>query len=577
MQCGSSQSIISEEYMDYITDYVLEDVAADTLDYCTLEVNEEYRINYVNRSQIPPLRVSEYTYYGIPKLYGLLEFNVLNLSDTGIYQVQQPPLALTGKQVLIGFVDTGIRFTDEVFLDAFGNTRIEAIWDQSLEIDGKAPYGFFYGSEFTREEINEALEAYRENEADKTVSEQIAAAREIVPSWDEDGHGTILASIAAGSDLGQNTFIGAAPDADIVVVKLKQTKQYLREYYLVNPEERAFQENDIMLACKYLLEYASVFERPLVIVLGIGTNMGDHAGNSPLGRYLGSLNRKRNVAVIVAGGNEGNSSHHFLGNLNWIEEGGYENAEIRVGEGESGFVCELWGSSPDVFEIGITSPGGERIPRISFNYREGLSFDFVYEQTKIDIDIVLVEEFSSQQLIFMRFINPTPGVWTITVYPQGTVYNGIFHLWLPIRQFLSAETYFLSPNPYTTITEPAMAQDVFTVGAYNAQTGAFAFFSGRGNNRMGYPKPALTAPGLQVYTLLGTTSGTSIAAAYTAGAVAAFMQWAVIEQNAPLVSGLDIRGYFIQGAERELFLRYPNQEWGYGTLHLQGVFDKLRR
>ena len=28
-----------------------------------------------------------------------------------------------------------------------------------------------------------------------------------------------------------------------------------------------------------------------------------------------------------------------------------------------------------MFEIGITSPGGERIPRISFNYQEELSYD----------------------------------------------------------------------------------------------------------------------------------------------------------------------------------------------------------
>lgn len=583
MQCDGSTAIISEAYMDYITDYILEDLVEDTLDYCTLEVNEEYRINYVNRSQIPPLRVSEYSYYGIPKLYGLLEFNILNLSDSGIYQVQNPPLSLTGKGVLIGFIDTGIRFTEKVFQDAFGNTRIKAIWDQSLEIAGKAPEGFFYGSEFKTEEIQKALEAFQNAPQDATQSERILAAREIVPSWDEDGHGTVMASIAAGSDLGQNTFIGAAPDAELLVVKLKQAKQYLRSYYLLNEKEAAFQENDIMLACRYLLSYASVFERPLVIVLGIGTNMGDHAGNSPLGRYLSTLNRRRNIAVLAAGGNEGNASHHFLGNLNLFEEENgleqeaYEQVEIRVGEGERGFVCELWGTSPDVFEISIVSPGGERIPRISFNYREGLSFRFVYEQTQIDIDIILVEEFSSQELIFMRFIDPTPGVWTVTVYAQGVTHNGTFHLWLPLRQFLTAETYFLTPNPYMTITEPAMAQDVFTIGAYNTQTGAFSFFSGRGNNRLGYPKPALTAPGINVYTLLGTTSGTSVAASYAAGAVAAFLQWAVIEENNPLVSGVDIRGYFIQGAERDFALRYPNREWGYGTLQLRGVFDKLRR
>lgn len=573
MQCNGSEAIISNDYIDYITDYIVEEsrISGQEVDYCSLTINEQFRINYVNRSQLPEISVSGFYYYGIPKLYGLVqnEFNTLDLTETAIYQVQQPPLNLTGRQVLIGFVDTGIRYTEDIFRDEFGRSRIVAIWDQSLEIPGRAPEGYFYGSEFFKEDIDEALAADN--------------PRSVVPSWDEDGHGSRMAAVAAGTNLGQDTFIGAAPDADIVVVKLKEAKQYLRDYYLINEEAAAYQENDIMLACKYLLQYARVFERPLVIVLGVGTNSGDHAGNSPLGKYLSDINRRRNVAVIVAAGNEGNANHHYLGNLNRsLEEmpeiqTPFQNVEIRVGDGERGFVCELWGSSPDVFEIGIVSPGGERIPRISFNYQEGLNFNFVYERTRIDIDIVLVEEFSSQELIFMRFQDPTPGVWTITVYNQGVLNNGIFHVWLPITQFLTSRTYFLTPNPYTTITEPAMAPDVFTVGAYNSESGAFAFFSGRGNNRMGYPKPALVAPGIEVYTPFGASTGSSIAAAFTAGAVADFLQWAVIEENAPLISGLGIRGYFIQGAEREAENRYPNREWGFGKLNLQGVFDELRR
>jgi len=572
LQCAGSEAIISNDYIDYITDYRVadEEISGSPLDYCFLQVNEQYRINYVNRSQLPGVRVADYYYYSIPKLYGLVqnEFNTLNLTDTAIYQVQQPPLKLTGSGVLIGFVDTGIRYTEDVFRDEFGGSRIAAIWDQSLELEGRAPEGFFYGSEFTREDIDGAL--------------ALENPRDLVPSWDEDGHGSRVAAVAAGSNLGESIFIGAAPEADILVVKLKPAKEYLRDYYLIKEDAVAFQENDIMLACKYLLQFARVFERPLVIVLGVGTNYGDHAGNSPLGRYISDLNRKRNVAVVVAGGNEGNANHHYLGNL-YMNQGDvpgqsvYENVEIRVGEGERGFVCEVWGSSPDVFEIGITSPGGERIPRLSFNYQEGLQFEFVYERTRIDIDIVLVEEFSGQELIFMRFQDPTPGVWTITVYSRGTLNTGIFHVWLPIQQFLSSRTYFLSPDPYTTITEPGMSSDVFTVGAYDSESGAFAFFSGRGNNRIGYPKPALAAPGQNVYTPFGVSTGSSIAAAFTAGAVADFLQWAVIEGNVPLISGLGIRGYFIQGAEREPELVYPNREWGYGKLNLNGVFVALRR
>ena len=113
----------------------------------------------------------------------------------------------------------GIDYTHEAFRDSQGNSRILAIWDQTIQ-DGDAPEGFHYGTVYTREDINRALQA------DDPYS--------VVPSRDENGHGSAMAGVAAGSGLGNGlTYVGAAPDADIVVVKLKEAKQYLRDH----PEE----------------------------------------------------------------------------------------------------------------------------------------------------------------------------------------------------------------------------------------------------------------------------------------------------------------------------------------------------
>ena len=48
-----------------------------------------------------------------------------------------------------------------------------------------------------------------------------------------------------------------------------------------------------------------------MICIGLGTNWGDHAGNSILSQYLNRIADKRNRAVVVCGGNEGNAGHHF--------------------------------------------------------------------------------------------------------------------------------------------------------------------------------------------------------------------------------------------------------------------------
>lgn len=69
-------------------------------------------------------------------------------------------------------------------------------------------------------------------------------------------------------------FLGAAPDADIVVVKLKQAKQFLRDYYMTPPGVPAYGTNDIMLAVKYLSSFCIPFHIRAVICLGVGSSFG---------------------------------------------------------------------------------------------------------------------------------------------------------------------------------------------------------------------------------------------------------------------------------------------------------------
>ena len=67
-----------------------------------------------------------------------------------------PALQLDGKGIMIGLVDTGIDYTNEIFRNPDGTTRIVGIWDQTLQ-EGEPPRGFLYGSEYRQERINAAL------------------------------------------------------------------------------------------------------------------------------------------------------------------------------------------------------------------------------------------------------------------------------------------------------------------------------------------------------------------------------------------------------------------------------------
>ena len=397
--------IVSEDYMGILLDYLPGEQERSGDWYCYKQIDGALGVYYMEIARAMPLSPANYLYRYIPQLYGLggfpamgsREFDAGPLEVSGILAQQQPPLELTGRSVVMAFLDTGISYENPVFRFSDGSSRILAIWDQTDQ-SGTAPEGIGYGSEYTRKKINEAL-----------FSEDPFS---VVPERDENGHGTAMASVAAGSRLEEGTaFTGAAPDADIVVVKLRPAKRYLREFYQVAEEVPAYSADDIMFAVKYVQQFAVPLYRPLVICLGTGTSLGSHTGGSLLSEYLQSIAARISHAVVIGGGNEGNTAGHFRAALKEEET----KAEIRVGENVRGFTAELWGTLPAVFRISVRSPGGELIPETDFRLGASVDYTFVYEKTRVRIDYMTNERNTGNELILLRFTLPSPGVWTISV------------------------------------------------------------------------------------------------------------------------------------------------------------------
>ncbi len=558
------EMILSDDFLDIIVDYdVIEEILAGAdVEFCYREIDAGFGVAHVRRSQVQPISIGYYGYSTIPKLYGLMQavgrtFDASPLIAMGNVRVQNPPLALQGSGVIMGFIDTGIRYQEAAFRREDGSTRILSIWDQTIQT-GTPPEGFLYGTEYRRADIDRAL-AEPEPET-------------VVPSTDTIGHGTRMASAAAGSLLNQGlTFRGAAPLADIAVVKLKGAKSYLRDYYLIDDRAEAFEENDIMEAVKYLQQMAVAFSRPVVIVIGLGTNMGSHDGTSALDSYLNIVAGRRSRAVVVGCGNEGDKAHHYD---NFMPS----NVEIRVAGQMKGFCAEIWGGLPDVYAVSIRSPGGEVSPVIDFRNGIDRNVSFIFERTRIQVSIILVEKDAGDPLVFFRFIDPTPGIWTVTLTASRRMSGrGQYHMWLPIEAFLEQSVTFLQPSPDVTLTEPANASQVISISTYDSYTDSWYAPSGRGYTRNGSIKPDLAAPGVGVHTALGTTDGSCMAAALAAGCVAQFLEWAVVDGNAFAVDSRGTKSYLIQGAERPGDIIYPDRQWGYGRININGTFETLAR
>ena len=525
-------------------------------------INEIFGILYVPLENTGELEITGTSYNSIPKCYTYMDMEAAGAS--GITRLHDHPyLKLRGKGTAVAVIDSGIDYQNEVFRNA-GGSRIAYLWDQSLEEESdmgaaKVPYGRL----FRKRDIDLALDS--ENPFS------------IVPSRDTNGHGTALAGIAAGNMVQGENFTGAAPEATLIIIKVKPAKQYLRNFYLYPPEAEVFQEDDVMMAIAFAIRLAKELGVPLSICVGIGSSQGAHLGTNALSQYVDYVANFSQVSVSVAAGNEGNTRNHSTGIFSQERE--KIVTELRVAEREQGFTMEFWGEPPEIYELSIQSPTGEILEVSSSIGSRTQELSFVFVETKVYVNYILIERQTGYSLVYIRFFHPASGIWKI--FTQGKNKQNVqFHMWLPVEGLISQDTYFLEPSPYTTVTAPGDARNSITATAYQHRDGSIYIAAGRGYTPNGMVTPHLAAPGVNVKVPLvrggfGTRSGTSISAAQTAGIAALLFEWAIIRDNQPFFTGSSVKYYLQRGARREENMQYPNPEWGYGRVDLYHTFELL--
>lgn len=212
-----------------------------------VELQNEFAIITIAESMIEQLALlPEIEYIEKPKR---LFFQVVNGRRVScITSVQNARPFLFGEGILVAVIDSGITYANADFRKEDGSTRIRVLWDQS--ISGNPPVHYSIGTEYTEEQINEALRQ-------ESRSEQLR----IVPSIDVSGHGTAVAGIAAGS----GTQRGVAPESDLIIVKL------------ASPRKDGFpRTTELMQAIDYVVRKAIEFEMPVAINISFGNTYGSH-------------------------------------------------------------------------------------------------------------------------------------------------------------------------------------------------------------------------------------------------------------------------------------------------------------
>lgn len=466
-----------------------------------------------------------------------------------ISSVQTGREGLSGEGILVGAADSGIDYFHPDFRNEDGTTRILKLWDQT--VPGNPPRGYVTGSEYTEEEINEAL----------SLSE--TEGRRLVPVRDISGHGTAVLGIAAGNgraSSGENR--GVAYKSGILAVKLGI------------PREDSFpRTTELIQAVDYLVRQSLEMGMPMAINLSFGNNYGSHRGDSLLETYLNSVSNMGRLCICTGTGNNGNQALHTGGN---IRTGEIQEIELGVSPYEAALNVQLWKHYEDVMEIYLENPAGERIGPLYENlgpqrYRAG--------DTELLIYYGKPGPYFVTQEIYIDFI-PTgiyvdSGVWKIILRGKD-IKDGEYFLWLPGGNVLNPLTSFYLPRAEGTLTIPSTALRLISVGAYDSRSDVYADFSGRGSKFLPYGKPDFVAPGVDITAprpggSYASFTGTSFAAPFATGACALLMEWGIVKGNDPFLYGEKVKAYLRRGARRlPGYEEFPNETVGWGALCVKG-------
>lgn len=471
-----------------------------------------------------------------------------------INPLQNENFNLFGEGVLVGIIDSGIDYSHPDFRNEDGTTRILALWDQT--IPGNPPEGFRAGTLYTREQINQALNT------------PMPDRMNIVPSTDLSGHGTHVAGIAAGNGRASNgLYRGVASKSELLVVKLG-----------TSVGDSFPRTTQLMEGLEFVIRQSIALERPLAVNISFGNNYGSHTGRSLLENYINDAANMGRTSIVIGTGNEGATGNHAQGILRM---GTNAVIDMAVSEFEFSMNLQIWKNYYDHFDVSVTAPNGTKvgpIPTILGTQQ------FRIAQTEILLYYGDPTPFNPQQEIYFEFIPIgtyiNSGVWRFELVPKRIVV-GNYDMWLPSGGVKNANTRFLLSSEFTTLTVPSTAYRAVTVGAYNAYTGSYAPFSGRGFTRDNQVKPDLVAPGVDINSCApgggyAVRSGTSMATPFVTGSAALLMQWGIVNGNDPYLYGEKLKAILIDGCKPlRIENIYPNRTLGYGALCLQDSFNNM--
>lgn len=397
---------------------------------------------------------------------------------------------------------------------------------------------------------------------------------------DNKGHGTHVASIAAGRPGGSFSG-GIAPDAKIVVVipniQTRPNDNCSLGYSLSH-----------VAALEYIKSVADKHKLPVVVNVSQGMNGGSHDGSSPLeisfDNFSGGGTSAGYVIVKSAGNERGNKNHAKLQMANnssdwlsWYSSHGRYKA-----------VIELWFDSGNTFKFSLYNPQNEESCWLYPGNEVNSSFA---NQDRYQMSYVRChrDNGDSRLLITLSSRNSSTyiaeGEWILKIESLEITSEKPIHAW--IERDLQRGIYFTSHvSEETTLSVPGTARTVISVGSVNNNRPfKVSPYSSYGPTRDDRKKPEIATPGESIIgALAGSDSdfelgdGTSFAAPQVAGAIALILSFiskqSTRDPSLEQLNAVQMNKLICQAAQNYDGHWHPGM--GFGVLDVDKLFSKLQ-
>jgi subtilisin family serine protease len=516
-----------------------------------------------------------------------------------------------GDGILVGIIDSGIDWRHGSFVKEDGTSRILAIWDQMLNVrPGETAGPNNVGVVYLQAQISQALKGQA------TVRTKDVDARNR-----REGHGTHVAGIAAGNGRPAacchvgGTYVGVAPNADLIVVR----------YDYRNADEIG-ENQRLVQALDYIFGFLDAIDKPKVINISQGDNLGPHDGTSAVELAIDAYVTTGDFLhlphiVVKSAGNEGEQLRHVQGTVRGNDQ---IDIEFKIPEGrESEAFLDLWYDRAGRLDLIIESPFGALSGVVSHGTdlpRAAGDPPFIANpearpnrQSEVTVDATINGEHDRDNNIRITIHDPPRGTlpdgdWKLTLTNPGDA-DVAFHCW--IERGTNTPTFLAPRNPPdqkvratldSTLSIPGTSQQVITVANHQSRTSCCNCWpstgiepsSSRGPVARGAAtnrKPDIAAPGLEITSakadvanfpgnccsccpdacccLYEDLTGTSMAAPHVTGAIAL-----LLEENARLTRADIVR--HLQDTARDRPAGGWDATFGGGKLNVEAALAAVR-